>query len=236
MSDPFAAASMTAPAPAVTTQAAGPDAFSVAHDLADPFLTNDDVRGSGDYVPSPSLEALQGRLCVMIPRAFDPAAKDPNDPAGQKTRELYTVDLFVLSGGKLEYAYKEKANPEQGRLQDEWKTWTVEDVSGSSPFAVKGYWVPQGGLIGRLKKVHAAGAPFLGVPVMGPTAAQRKTGVTAAQVQTDYKRWVEMGKPGNRPNFSWALEAPSPELRQVALAWWAQAKDSIQTITKENHS
>jgi hypothetical protein len=237
MSDPFASAQVSAPAPVQTVpaQPAGADPFTPATDLADPFLTNSDVKGSGEYIPSPSLEVLEGRLVVMIPRSFDPAAKDPNDPSGQKTRELYTVDLTVLSGGRLEYVYKEKANPEQGRLQDEMKTWTVENVDGDNPFTITGFWVPQGSIIGRLKKVHAAGAPFLGVPAMGPTAAQRKAGVQAAAVKAQYNQWVQMGKPGNRPSYAWHMIDPAPEMRAVAVNWWSRVRSTTPAIVAQQH-
>lgn len=222
--DPFAAVQVPNAVPA---QAPAADPFTAASDMADPFATSSDYKG-GDYTPSPSIELLTGRLVVMIPRAFDPAAADPNNPG--KTRELYTVDLTVLDGGRLEYQYKVKGDPEKGTV-DEWKVWTVEDISATSPFTITRFWVPQGGIIGKLKKAHADGRPFLGVPAMVPTKDQRDKGMTAAQVQAEYASWVQRGKAGNRPRYGWSLEDPTPAQRAVAIKWWGAVKDTLAPIT-----
>lgn len=231
--DPFAAAQSGVRNPVPPAQSAGPDAFTPATDMNDPFLTSSDVRG--DYTPSPGLENIEGRLVVMIPRTFDPAAKDPNDPTGTKTRELYTVDLTVLSGGKLEFPYKVKGDREKG-TEDTYATFTVEDVSQANPFTIKGYWVPQGAIIGRLKAIHAKGAPYLGVPEMGPTKAQRDAGKTPAQVKAAYTQWVAQGKPGNRPSYSWRLVDPTPEQKAIAIAWWASVKSTIAPIIAQDNT
>lgn len=228
--DPFAAVQVPA-AQTAQTQTAGtpvtPDAFTPATDVADPFAVGSDFRG--DFTPSPNLEALQGRTLVMIPRKLDPNAKDPNDPTGQKTREVFTVDLTVLDGGRLEFIYKEKGDPEKG-TQDTLKTFTVENISPESPFTVEGFWVPQGGLIGRLKKAHANGAPFLGVLAMVPTKDQRNRGITAAQVRQDYAQWVQMGRQTARPKYAWNLEDPTPAQRAAAVSWWGRVRSTIQPI------
>ena len=221
--DPFAAVQVPAAASAAPAQR---DAFTPATDSADPFAVSSDFRG--DFTPSPNIESLQGRLVVMIPRKLDPNAPDPNNPG--QTREVYTVDLTVLDGGRLEYIYKEKGDPEKG-TQDTLKTWTVEEVSPESPFQIQGYWVPQGGLIGRLKKAHASAAPFLGVPAMVPTKAQRDKGVTAAQVRQDYAQWVAMGRQTARPKYTWAMDDPTPAQRAAAVAWWGRVRGSIPAIT-----
>lgn len=226
-SDPFADVQVPSAAPAQPKTTA-PDPFASASASDDPFATSSDYRG-GDYVPSPSIEHLSGRLIVMVPRTLDPNAKDPFDPDGVKTRELYTVDLTVLTGGRLVYPYKVKGDPEKGTV-DEWKEWEVDEL----PFSVAGYWVPQGGVIGKLKKSHADGRPFLGVPSMGPQKVQRDKGVTAAQVQAEYASWVARGKPGNAPKFTWIMDEPSPAQRAIAIAWWASVRESIAPITPSN--
>ena len=219
-SDPFAAVQV----PGATKS--GQDPFTPATEVDDPFVKSSDLRG--DFIPSPTIETLAGRLVVMIPRKLDPAAKDPNNPG--ETREVYTVDLTVLDGGPLTYDYKSKGDPEKG-TPDEWKTWDAGNVTPENPFTIEGYWVPQGGLIGRLKKAHQAGAPFLGVPAMIPTKPQRDKGVTSAQVRTEYAQWVERGKPGARPKYSWALDDPTPEQRAAAVAWWGRVRGTIAPIT-----
>lgn len=221
--DPFASAQVTTTA---STAPAG-DAFTAPADMDDPFATSSDYRG-GDYTPSPTLEALQGRLVVMIPRVLDPNAKDPNNPGD--TREQYTVDLTVLDGGRLTYFYNVKGDPEKG-TQDETKEWVVEDISGDKPFTVTGYWVPQGGVIGKLKKAHKDGRPYLGVPGMVPTKADRDRGVTAAQVRQNVAAWVARNRQGARPRYTWTLEDPDTTQRGIAVAWWKANRESIAPIT-----
>ena len=224
MSDPFAAAQV---APST------PDAFQANVDSDDPFATSSDYAG-GDFTPSPGLENLKGRTVIMIPRKFDPNAKDPNDPNGQKTRELYTVDLVVLNGGELRYYYNQKADPsatpprEAAVLE-----YVVEDVSPDKPFTVSGFWVPQGAVIGKLKKAHKEGRPFLGVPAMVPVKADRERGVTPAQVEKTVADWVARGRQGNRPRYSWVLDdGPTSNMdRAAAVKWWAANREHIPAIT-----
>lgn len=224
MSDPFAAAQVSPAAPAS-------DPFTGAHDMDDPFATSSDFRG-GDFTPSPTLEVLKGRVVVMIPRSFNPSAKDPNDPTGQKTRELYTVDLAVLDGGKLAYTYKRKGNPEATDPKDREDTYPEfsVDVTPDSPFVVKGFWVPQGGVIGKLKQAHANGRPYLGVPAIVPVKADRDKGKTAADVQRDLDNWVARGRTGPRPLFSWVLADPTEAQRQIARDWWKREAANIAPI------
>lgn len=223
-SDPFAEANLNGNASNGTATAVA-DPFTDAADITDPFATTSEFRGS--FTPSPSLENLQGRLVVMIPRTFDPTAKDPNDPSGEKTRELYTVDLTVLSGGRLAFFYNQKGNPEASDpadREDKLTEFVVDDISPASPFTSEGYWVPQGGVIGALKKIHAAGRPYLGVPTMIPVKKDREKGTTAAQVQRTYEAWKAAGQPGKRPQYTWTLADPDPAQRQVAITWWAANK------------
>lgn len=221
VTDPFADVQVPSARPA---QRPSSDPFTDAAKQDDPFATSSDYRG--EYTPSPNIELLAGRLLVMIPRKFDPAAKDPFDPDGVKIRELYTVDLTVIDGGRLEFPYKVKGDPERG-TEDEWKTWTIE----ATPFTIPGFWVPQGGIIGKLKQSHAEGRPFLGILTMGPQRAQRDRGVTTAQVQADYAGWIARGKVGNAPKFAWSMPDPTPERRAAALAWWATVRETIAPIT-----
>jgi hypothetical protein len=234
MSDPFAQAQVSqGQATASTTPAtSGPaDPFTGTADMADPFATSDTYRG-GDFTPSATLESLQGRLVAMFPRELDPNAKDPNNPG--KTREQYTVDLYVLDGGRLSYYYTQKGNPEAqdpADRQDQVKEYVVEDISPTNPFHIASYWVPQGGVIGKLKKAHADGVPFLGIPTMVPVKADRGT-KTNAQVKAEVDAWVARQRQGARPRYSWSLEAPDAGRRQGAIQWWAAAKDSVDPIDR----
>lgn len=226
--DPFAAASVsgqqTTP-PATSTAPAGPDAFSAATDQDDPFLTKDDLRG--DFKPSPNMEALAGRLCVMLPRSFDPAAKDPNNPG--ETREVYTVDLTVLTGGPMTFYYTEKGDPERGTI-DKLVEYDAGDITPDSPAGWSGYWVPQKTLLGKLKASHQKGAPYLGVVTMIPVKADRDKGVTNAQVQESFRQWEATGRKSNRPRYTWSMETPDSVVRQYAINWWMANRATIAPI------
>jgi hypothetical protein len=225
MSDPFAAAQVSPAAPA--------DPFTSAHDMDDPFATSSDFKG-GDFTPSPTLEVLKGRVVVMIPRSLDKEAKDPNDPTGQKTREVYTVDLTVLDGGPLSYTYTKRGNPEANDPADRETTYpeyVVENITPDQPFSVKGFWVPQAGVIGKLKQSHRDGRPYLGVPAIVPVAADRAKGKTAAEVQREVDAWNARGRQGSRPRYSWTLADPTAEQRAAAQAWWKREAANIAPIT-----
>lgn len=227
--DPFVEASV-ANGPAVSTEdaspsASSPDAFSAAADMDDPFATKDDYRG--DFKPSPNMEALEGRLAVMIPRAYDPAAKDPNNPG--ETRELYTVDLTVLNGGELKFYYNEKGDPEKG-TQDKLVEYDAGTITPDSPVTWPGYWVPQKTLLGKLKKSHRDGRPYLGVVTMIPVKADRDKGVTNAQVREAFAQWEKTGRRSSRPRYTWSMETPDLVTRAHAVKWWAANRNSIAPI------
>jgi hypothetical protein len=224
-SDPFAEVAMDGSA---TKAPARPDAFTDSASVDDPFATSSDL-GGGDYTPAAPLETLDGRVVVMIPRKFDPTASDPNDPSGQKTRELYTVDLTVLSGGELRYSYNVKADAEH-RREAGIEEMVIEDVSPEHPFSITGYWVPQNALVGKLKKCHAVGRPYLGVVAMVPVRADRDKGKTAAQVRAEVKAWDDRGRKTARPRYAWVLEDPTPEQKAIAVSWWMANRDRIAPI------
>jgi hypothetical protein len=228
MSDPFAAANLNGNADNGTATATMDPTVDPAT-MDDPFGTGSEFRG-GSFTPSPSLEALDGRLCVMIPRKFDPTAKDPNDPEGKKTRELYTVDLYVLTGGRLAYFYNEKPDQEAGR-EGGLKEYVVEEVSPESPFSIQGFWVPQGGIIGTLKKIHAAGRPLLGCPDIVPTKPEREKGVTPAQARKAFEAWDAAGRKTQRPKYAWSMADPTGDQRAVAVKWWMANRSDLAPIT-----
>lgn len=162
------------------------DPFTATADMDDPFATSDDYRG-GPFTPSPPIEMLRGRLLAMFPRKFEADAPNPfddgKDPAN-KTRELYTVDLYVLDGGSLKYPYKQRGNPEAtdpAEREDQHKEYDAGSPTPAEPFVIKGSWVPQGTIIGKLKRAHTDGVPFLGVLDLIPQAQDYKKGMTAAK-------------------------------------------------------
>lgn len=238
-SDPFAAiaaqqAAASTPPPAAAAPAqhpAGEDPFLSAHDAEDPFATSDDFRG-GPFTPSPPIELLRGRLLAMFPRKFEANADNPHkveaDPSSY-TREMYTVDLYVLDGGPLKFQYKIKADPNKG-TEERYEEFDAGTPSAENPFVIKSHWVPQGAIIGKLKGSHRKGAPFLGVLDLGAQAAERKKGTTDAQIRAKYDAWVSRNRVGDKPKYSWAMDAPAAERRKVAIEFWAAHKDGIVAI------
>lgn len=224
--DPFAAQSVPS-GPAVSTEDSrpAPDAFSAAADQDDPFATKDDYQG--DYDPSPNMEALEGRLVVMIPRSFDPAAKDPNNQ--DEKREVYTVDLTVLTGGSLKFYYNKKGNPDKG-IPDALAEFDAGDITPDSPVTWTGTWVPQKTLLGKLKKAHRDGRPYLGVVTMIPVKADRDKGVTNAQVRQAFANWEATGRKSNRPRYTWSMETPDAATRVHAVNWWKANRSKIAPI------
>lgn len=230
--DPFAAvAAQQAATTPPATAAPADDPFVSAHDSDDPFATSDDFRG-GPFTPSPPIELLRGRLVAMFPRKFDPTAdnpfKDERDPS-TFTREMYTVDLYVLDGGPLSFEYKVRGDAEKG-TEDKYETHDAGTPSALEPFVIKGHWVPQGNLIGKLKGSHRKGAPFLGVLEIGAQAPDRKKGKTDAQIRAEQDAWVKRGKVGNGPRYSWTADVPAAERRKVAIDFWAAHKAEIEPI------
>jgi hypothetical protein len=238
--DPFAAAQVQAPKAASPVATGGKpvgtvqaDPFTSAHDTDDPFATSSDFRG-GDFVPSPPLEILRGRLLAMFPRAFDPEAENRfKDQGGPATRELYTVDLYVLDGGPLKFPYKKKGNPEAtdpAEREDKYLEWDAGDPSPAEPFVITRFWVPQGNLIGKLKQAHAKGAPFLGVLDLVPQKAGRDKGETPAKIRAEYDAWIARNRVGNSPRIAWAFDEPTPERRALGPQFWAAHKANIAPI------
>lgn len=230
--DPFAAVAaqqQSTPAPAAAAPAEDP--FVSAHDSDDPFATSEDFRG-GPFTPSPPIELLRGRLVAMFPRKFEANADNPFKEESKPetyTRELYTVDLYVLDGGPLTFEYKVRGDAEKG-TEDRYETHDAGTPTAAEPFVIKGHWVPQGNLIGKLKGSHRKGAPFLGVLEIGAQAQDRKKGKTDAQIRAEQDAWVKRGKVGNGPRFSWTADVPSPDRRKVAIEFWAAHKAGIEPI------
>jgi hypothetical protein len=93
-------------------------------------------------------------------------------------------------------------------------------------------WVPQGNIIGKLRKAHADGVPFLGVLDFIPQKNARDKGVTAAQIRKEYDAWVKRGRVGDSPKIAWALDVPDDERRKLARQFWAAKKAEIEPINR----
>lgn len=107
----------------------------------DPFGDEmpEDATGSGGSNPHsfPSLFTLAqkgGHLIVLEPTGFDPAANDPNDPEGKKTRPEFIADLHVLAGPPIEVKVR--------KYDENLRKWTdtgeYEELGGNEhPWPIK---------------------------------------------------------------------------------------------------
>jgi hypothetical protein len=200
------------------------DPFAGADPDEDPFATSEDVK-SGGFIPRPALEDLEGRLIVMVPRAFMEDAKTPEQfvkMGADPTRQQYTVDLVVLDGGTLTYEYKSSEADGNGGTRKVTKVNTVDTLPALFP----GLWVSQASLIGQLRKVDGTRRPLLlGIMRKGPQADDRKAGKTWQDVAAEFAAWRQNPR-GNPPKFSWQVDvdAVTQAHKGLASAWLAAAR------------
>jgi hypothetical protein len=198
------------------------DPFAIAVNEEDPFATAEDLKSGASWTPSPKLEDIDGRLIVMVPRSLDKEAKTPDEwvAKGQPpTRELYTVDLIVLSGGPFSFEYKEKNKDGKGNVTVTEKVWEVTEL----PAMFTRYWVPQGSLIGQLKKAAASERPILcGYLRKGPQAKDRGA-KNFDTIAAEFEKWKKNPR-GGMPDFSWQVDLNiTPADVAARLAWWKKA-------------
>lgn len=208
------------------------DPFAQATDTDDPFATPEDTKGgSGRFVPSPSVDALNGRLIAMIPRKLEKRAPKPAEfqrDARDTTRERYTVDLYVLDRNELRFWYNAKVEGSAGRVP------TEHVVPASEiPFNVPNYWIVQDALIGQIRSVDGGPRPILAGRVRrGPQAKERDT-KNFASIEAEWKAFEARGMKGTKPNFSWQIDnAMSNEDLFLLRDWWVKASAAGLTITK----
>lgn len=198
--------------------------------MDDPFASADDVKTSGGvFVPRPPIEVLADRLVVLVPRSFDKEAK-VSDYLREKynmaeTREEWTIDLIVLDGGTMEYAYRSKVQGKENEFED--KTMTVSEF----PFTVPNFKVSWGNIIGTLNKLADGPKPFgLGRVRAGYSAKEMRSGKTFADFAEEMQAWEDRVKKsprtaGERPKAKWHFEIDeSAPARAKAMEWWNVAK------------
>lgn len=212
-----------------------------ARDMSSPFAKSSELRsgGGGEWDPRVPFEDIAGRLVVMVPKSFDPEARDPFDPDGKKTRDEFRVDLVVLDGGKLEYEYADKDENDPNKKV--FKTKTVEEL----PWTARSQTIAQGSLVGKLKdlcdipprggeKVEFKTPPrlFLGVMAYAPFKAAERKGATIDSVTAEVNEWIAKGrKPQTKPDYTWALDdrphVLTPEREALAGQWWESFRKTL---------
>lgn len=240
MTDAFAQAAMNQAASNTSTTATAVldmPAGALA-DMDDPFATSSEVKTGGMFTPRVPFEDIEGRTVVMIPRSFDPTARDPFDPDGKKTREEFRIDLVVLDGAPFEYEYA--ARDENDKTKKIYRTMKVETL----PFVALSQTIAQGGLVAKLKgitgipgrdapKTTFTTAPrlFLGVMRYAPYRAAENRGATIESVTAEVQDWIRRGRKTTKPDYTWALDdrphVLTPERRAVAGAWWNDFRKSL---------
>lgn len=205
------------------------DPFAQTIDTEDPFATPEDTKGgSGTFVPSPSIEALNGRLVAFIPRKFEKRAPKPEDfrrDANDTTRERYTVDLYVLDAGELRFWYNAKVEGSDERVPTE---HVVE--ASDIPFHVPNYWIVQDALIGQIKRVDGSRRPILAGRVRRGPQAKERDKKTFDSVEAEWQAFVDRGMRGTKPKFSWQIDNAMSNDDLFALRdWWVKAGIEIPT-------
>lgn len=208
------------------------DPFAVATDTSDPFATPEDTKGTGGtFVPSPNLDALDGRLVAMIPRKFEKNAPKPEQfrqNTQDTTRERYTVDLYVLDKAEFRFWYNAKQEGTTERVATE---HVVE--ASDIPFNVPNYWIVQSAVIGQLRNVDGGPRPILAGRVRrGPQAADRDK-KTFDSIEAEWKAFEARGRKGMAPKFSWQIDNAMSNDDLFALRdWWVKASANGLEITK----
>jgi len=190
-----------------------------------PFARPSDFKG-GDFTPTPPYEAIIGRTVVYIPRTFDPAAPNPlsNEPGA--TRKQWTVDFYVIDGGRLSFWRKQKGDPTATPpTTDKMVEHIVEEVSPTSPYAVKGMWETRAAIVPKLTAADQARQFLVGRIQRGAQKAQREKGMTDESVRQEHAAWIDRGKNGPEPKSLWFLEDVT-DMAPV-MAWYEAHKDQI---------
>lgn len=199
------------------------DPFAQPANLDDPFATPEDTKGgSGSYVPSPSVEALAGRLVAFIPRKFEKRAPKPvqfQKDASDTTRERYTVDLYVLDKGEFRFWYNAKVEGQEERVPTE---HVVE--ASEIPFHVPNYWIVQDALVGQIRKVDGGPRPILAGRVRRGPQAKDRDKKTFDSIEREWAAYVARNMQGTKPKFSWQIDNNmTPEDLYALRNWWTGA-------------
>jgi hypothetical protein len=219
---------------------ADPFAETTVDEDFDPFANADDVKSGGVFVPWPGIDAVAGRLIVLVPRRFDKEAKvsDYLQKTYQlpATREEWTTDLVVLDGGDLSYTYQSKVDGSK----DEYEEKTHEVAAADLPFLVPNWRVSWANMIGTLNGLAKLATPVgFGHIRAGYSAKEMRAGKTfedfAAEEEAYYAaiaanpRQTKIDKP--KPRWHFVL-SKDPADKAKALAWWKAAAASGYKLTE----
>jgi hypothetical protein len=243
--DEFAAASEAASGNVGTqngnTPASAPAVAGPAMEFDDPFATGDQIKsgGGGQWDPRIPFEEIAGRTVLMIPREFRFDAPNPFPGQEGNKREEFRVDLVILDGGPLEFDVLDRE-----ASTDTNKVYKTETIS-TFPHMAKLQSVAQGSLIGKLKGLTGLTANetknytwqvgatqlYLGVMSYAPYAAAERKGATIDTVTATVKQWIDRGRKGTKPEYTWILDyrpdVLTQERRKLALKWWSENKNAL---------
>lgn len=226
MTDAFQAAAAAASAQNTTqTTASSNIPAGKRSDVDDPFATSSEIHTGGVWTPRVPFEDIEGRMVVIVPKSFNPKAKNPF-PGGDPEREEFRVDLIVLDGEPFTYEYSER-NPEDPagpRLEKEMRV-------DAFPFTALSQSIAQGGLVGKLKPIFEDGRLFMGVMSYAPYVADSKKGATIDSTRKIVEAWIAKGRKGTKPQYTWALDdrptVLTPERRALAGQWWNEYRKTL---------
>lgn len=201
------------------------DPFAEEANVDDPFATPEDVKaGGGPFTPTPSLEALEGRVVLMVPRKFEDDAPIPEayrQADGPAVRDRYTVDMVVVTGGPLSYWYNAKI---EGSDDREPKEFGPLDL----PAVFTNVWRVEASIIGQLRRIDGKARPVLmGKVRRGPQARDRGK-KDFDKIAEEFAGWEKRGKKGSAPRFSWQIDPEvTPEERAEAISAWKASELTI---------
>lgn len=212
------------------------DPFAAATEdglVDDPFATADEASSKGGpFVPWPGIEAVSGRLVVLVPRNHDENA--PVSPYLQRTynlpatREEWKVDLVVLDGGKLEYEYRSKVEGTEDTYEK--KTFTVD--AADLPFLVPNWKITWGNIMGTLSRTSKTAKPFVLARIRaGYSIKEMRAGKTYEQFKAEQDEFYANPRGKKEPRPVWHAEVTdAPADRALALNWWKAARANGFTL------
>lgn len=204
------------------------DPFATAADEEDPFATAEDVKSAGVFTPRPWLADLSGRLVAFVPREYTKDAEKPKErqTPESKTEERYTVDMAVLDGGELKFYYKARVEGTEDQYEEKEHVVPAEEI----PYTWFAVYRNEGNVIGQLKKVDGTARPvLLGRVRRGPQAADRRKGVTIADIEKAWKVYeghLQAGRVNaTKPKFSWVVDVDCvTDADKVVARQWLTAE------------
>jgi hypothetical protein len=204
------------------------DPFASEVNEEDPFAGADEANArGGTFVPWPPIDAIEGRLIVLVPRKHDKEAevseflqRTYNLP---KTREEWRADLVVLDGGDLKFTYRAKVEGTDPVRFDE-KEHFVAAVD--LPYVTPNWRITWGNILGTLNRIHGGPKPFaLGRIRAGYSVAEMRNGKTYEDFAKELAAFYAKPQGKKQPKPTWHFETDdSPAAKAPALAWWKAAR------------